>query len=383
MKRALAERAKQTLPIPEDAPSGPEGVHPPKIPRLEKPKTPPVRIDDSQAAVESASRDKRIQSLTDAVSSDEHDSASAFYLRHQNRALATELKSLQFSVTKLEEERNGRRKQCLEACKALNSLHATWTNLESTFGIPPGPTSTPDITNTGPPSTGSGDGVEWTQALALSLARLGNVRPPDGIALDDFFGDLSQLSANVSKRASVLQECIVKVMKNGHHEVNGTAAGSQHDAQLSEAVSQCRLLEQQISELATSRSEALARERKLRRNLYRMLHGMLSSEQVMKSLDGDDADVEIKAQVQAEADATRIKEEESKPSNTETSGEPAVSSAQAEQLEARIKDLTETVSARDETLKEVSIGFSQPELQSLTEHSWGKDFRGRRLKSTI
>lgn len=146
---------------------------------------------------------------------------SAFYLKHQNRALAVELRSLQHALRQLEKEREHRRQDCWSATLALHALQATWKQLETALlhgaveatVVPPHPPtatadSTPPTTTMTmtdvPPSTWDGGGpdrhdngdataaedgecgdeetggqsravsaVEWTRALSKALAALG------------------------------------------------------------------------------------------------------------------------------------------------------------------------------------------------------------------
>lgn len=55
---------------------------------------------------------------------------SAFFLKHQNAALASELQQLRYQLQLLERERDFRRNQCRDACQLLHSLEATWNAME-------------------------------------------------------------------------------------------------------------------------------------------------------------------------------------------------------------------------------------------------------------
>jgi E3 ubiquitin-protein ligase BRE1 len=249
MKRALAERAKQSgLPIGGGVGSlsssddvgraalgsgGLEAVQQPpdqpllKIARIDTPRsilsssttTPTTTTMMNPAAASpralvvtssSAGSSKRQRdSLTIATGPsggdvEEDDSNfSAFYLRHQNRALASELSSLKYQLSHLKRERDYRRTQCQKACQSLNSLQATWTQIEAALqlGQQPPPhhlavsgtalgsewahrnNRTNDgeeddaftCPQAGPPlSTGLGKSVELIDALLDALAALGN-----------------------------------------------------------------------------------------------------------------------------------------------------------------------------------------------------------------
>lgn len=73
---------------------------------------------------------KRQRMSQAAVEDNEEKENSSFFLKHQNAALASELKQLTYQFNLLEKERNFRRNQCNEANQALHSLEATWTAME-------------------------------------------------------------------------------------------------------------------------------------------------------------------------------------------------------------------------------------------------------------
>jgi len=83
---------------------------------------------DNEDSSSSKYTKKRIKD--DSENEEEEDSNSAFYLKHQNRALATELKSLQFAVKQLETERDARRQHCFDALQSINELRNTWSFME-------------------------------------------------------------------------------------------------------------------------------------------------------------------------------------------------------------------------------------------------------------
>ena len=420
MKRALAERAKQSIPQGETAapppptttsnsassPSASPEQPPKKLPRLEVPSSSPPSLKavrSSSIAGGGASsqqqqqqqRSSRIQSLTSAVASEEQDNASAFYLKHQNRALATELQSLQFAVTELEQERDYRRQQCMAACQALSSLQATWTQLEIALGDRAAVSSATATTttttasassssllsssHTAPVSTGSNKAVEWTRALAEALASLGRpafaAPPPNQLDWEAFYTDLTQLSANVTSRANTLQEHIWDLLTNDAAAAAAADASSNNSvvtnaewaAKFASVQAQCRELETQVNELSTIRDEVATRERKLRRNLYRLASGMLTTDQVIKGMDSSE-DQEIAAQVKLEATAAQQKRhlQEQQPETTATTikqeskeagakGAPSVASEDVERYETRIADLERRLTNGEMTIENVSL----------------------------
>lgn len=177
MKRALAERAKQsetghaatnglgpTSAPPVVSSSSSTGPPPRKIPRVDngntqqqQVKAEPITIPSSNNTRNSSSsltpraspsgtpREKRTsmkrqRSSAALAAEEEEGDSSAFYLKHQNKALASELKGLQYQLGLLEKERDFRRKQCQEASSALEALQNTWTQMEVALqlGTPPG-----------------------------------------------------------------------------------------------------------------------------------------------------------------------------------------------------------------------------------------------------
>ena len=182
MKRALAERAKQSetghpaahTPNGLGPAHGPvavsSGQPPRKVPRIDgetshrqggeqRIKTEPITIhvpSQSQATSSSAattprpspsgtppekrsSLKRQRSNAALAEHDDEEPDSSGFYLKHQNRALASELKGLQYQLRLLEKERDLRRQQCQQAGQALQDLHNTWTQMEVALqlGTPP------------------------------------------------------------------------------------------------------------------------------------------------------------------------------------------------------------------------------------------------------
>lgn len=168
MKRALAERAKQSGHPNGLSPSVITSSQPPpqKIPKLESPETvvssvgkssvtspaivevgstemsrneriPSSPRDPGRRSSTSSSKDKpslkrqRQRVVAASPAAEEDDSPnSTFFLKHQNSALASELKQLQYHFRLLEEEREYRRKQCDEANKSLHALEAAWIDME-------------------------------------------------------------------------------------------------------------------------------------------------------------------------------------------------------------------------------------------------------------
>lgn len=282
---------------------------------------------------------------------DEDDSnASAFFLRHQNRALASELRSVKYQMSRLEQERDHRRTQCREALQNLNSLQAIWTQLEVALQNvnPPNATATATTTATTdlspegdttapapssvPLSTGSGASVELVDALMTSLSRLASQRgrlrdKEDGqnilqeekknshgndadkmdVVLPDESSaetplaveDLSHLSGNVSDRAAALRSWIWSLLERvkDSRGVEGIAYWSPPSSlelqeQLTQLQSKNTTLQEELNELARSRDEIVESDRRVRRGLYRLAAGRMELKEVLKAISGADEDKE-------------------------------------------------------------------------------------------
>jgi len=247
-------------------------------------------------------------SLTDVP-----DDTSAFYLKHQNRALVVEWQSLQQKATRLERERDRRRRDSYQAALALRELEATWTRLEETVvgsERPPRQSAADASSSSLPPpfpSTGSGDSVEWTRAVTDALAALASTTAEDGDKAktepDNDDGDdrvnvdasaddwSSKCAANIASRAGILQEQLLRLVSGA--SVKGDTSGSESAPHLGglrkeveEAKSKCLLLQKQVEELALSRDAAVNAERQVRRNVYRLQAGMIpSTDQLVKALE--------------------------------------------------------------------------------------------------
>jgi hypothetical protein len=150
MKRALAQRAKESghpngLAPPVVVSSNNSGEHEPptKLSRVEEEEVTPISVPSQpekfpvpspRGDLPKSSNSHKIsmkrQRANAGSDEDEEEDKSAFYLKHQNSALASELKQLQYQFKLLEKERDSRRQQCDEANQALHALESTWTQME-------------------------------------------------------------------------------------------------------------------------------------------------------------------------------------------------------------------------------------------------------------
>lgn len=250
-------------------------------------------------------RPRRETSANQSHQTEENDSSSAFYLHHQNRALAVELKSLQDQVRELTQEREYRRKSCLQAVQALHSLQATWTSLETALGkdTPPAPISlappSPSMTTS---TVGNTDhtAVEWTSALHRALRALGNqnrLSNNDDDDTDCTNGgtqaepvNLGQMAANIADRADCLQTWLWQLLRTKH--ADGVLPSKQNmdeeyltlKHRITHLEDETKRLRSQTDELIQCREDLIIKERRLRRNIYRLDVGMISQKQLIQSV---------------------------------------------------------------------------------------------------
>ena len=416
MKRALAERAKQAVgeggPSSVDAaPSASESLSssppPSKLARLESPPStsaapaapsapapipststssstipkPPMSATSAPDTLAGAKGAKRQRPLTPSKSSssipdddDEDDTnASAFYLRHQNRALASELGQANYRLKILEKERDFRRTQCLEACQALNQLEATWSLLEQAVLGEPSPASsstnkTLTSTNENAPMTsGTGASVEMIGPLLQVLSNLGQSSAGTGGAngknssssddAPDTDQKLAELSKHIAQRATALQSWIVSLLPKVSSSPDSSLT---EPAKLAEELSTKRAeletLRQQLEEMTQSREEYQQSEKRVRRGLYRLQAKRMPLKEVMKAIErADDDPEEAAAWMEATvASAASAVPTTPLPSAAVSSGDGStVDSAQLAQLQQQIKKLEEVASSREEQIQKV------------------------------
>jgi hypothetical protein len=163
---------------------------------------------------------------------DEDDSnATSFYLRHQNRALASELRSVKYQLVRLERERDYRRTQSMQAVQSLNTLHSIWESVESALeqqrhtGIHPMKMEISNDVNIDAPvgavplSTGSGKSVEWIDALMNSLTRIGTKKTSSELSMSKIKGNDEESNNGVSNDDDKMDVASESV--NNNEEKNG------------------------------------------------------------------------------------------------------------------------------------------------------------------
>jgi len=363
MKRALAERAKQSGLPNGTGPSAPEVGEPLIQNDIENggDSSVPLTTESSSSnsgapgpttTTTSIRHKKRLrESVVKLEEEDEDDSnANAFYLKHQNRALASELRQMKYQLTRLERERDVRRVQCTRAVQSLNTLHTTWSQMEET--LKPRETSssssssryTETLTPEGsssvsaPLSTGSGTSVEMVGALFNSLATLGSngvsriknnsaAGEQDEDAMDigesddeedphfpeplvgggeddeddedprrqEDLASLKRVTDNIASRANTLQSWIFTLLQkieNGVAVDSPGLADQLHTArqQVAKLSSKNKTLKSQMKEISRSRDEANESDRRVRRSLYRLASNRVQLKEVLEAIVSSDED---------------------------------------------------------------------------------------------
>ena len=340
------------------------------------------------------------------VPSDDEDESqrTSFFLKHQNRALASELKAMQYQLSLLENERSYRRQQCRIACQALNSLQATWTQMETELQQQPqhaqnNSDAASYVASDAPMSTGSGSNVEIVGALFDALASLATTAPPRSSRRDQENGDdedastrkcstedldpvekqqlddLSNISWNILQRANTLEEWIRSMLQKltNSSGVDATPMSTADQRALNQELGilrgQCREYKTQIAELAKARDDAAKSERKVRRGIYRLSTGRVKIEQVLKDMESTDDDgtlaAEAKMELLAEAPvasshlpASSATAQDGQESNIKKE-EGAVDSQEVQRMRKQLEELEQQIATRDTSIQEVRRRLAQ------------------------
>eukprot|EP00547_Thalassionema_nitzschioides_P006582 CAMPEP_0194209154 /NCGR_PEP_ID=MMETSP0156-20130528/7379_1 /TAXON_ID=33649 /ORGANISM="Thalassionema nitzschioides, Strain L26-B" /LENGTH=892 /DNA_ID=CAMNT_0038936269 /DNA_START=132 /DNA_END=2810 /DNA_ORIENTATION=- len=299
-------------------------------------------------------------SQTAAVDDTGEKENSSFFLKHQNAALASELKQLNYQFDLLEKERNFRRNQCKDANQALHSLEATWTAMEVALQLgqqPPGDEGEgkKSVTADTPRSTGTGESVELIGALLDSLAAIAKDIKNEQKESSDEFYDLERITMLVSKRATALQRWIWGLLKKVTSEdesgKNPLLKLAKVEAKISTLKSQCREYEEQIGELSKCRDVAIASEKRVRRGLYRLSAGRMKLDEVMKAIESEDKDGPMSPLKLEELEIAPNAPIETPPVNDDGQ---VVNSDEAHKLQKQIRDLEEISSAKQKQIEQLS-----------------------------
>jgi hypothetical protein len=337
---------------------------------------------------------------------DEEDpNVSAFYLKHQNRALASELRSVKYQLSRLERERDHRREQCKLAVENLSALHSVWTQLESALQNTPAQESSTSMSPSSgdtagvPLSTGLGASVELVDALLSSLSRLASDRQrprgdngdaeeekkhsngidgPTSMDIDDdeeeeesknrlMMDDASFLSRNIIDRAAALQKWIWTLLQRLNDSIGADSADVDSwtppstlelQGQLTIMEAKNMTLQEELKELARSRDEIAESDRRVRRGLYRLAAGRMDLKDVLKAVANSDDDKEAAlAWMETTTSAAPSTASAVDKIKTEEDGDDsaAASSEEVARLKKQIADLQDVSSARDTQIQQVRL----------------------------
>mmetsp|Transcript_29639 Transcript_29639/g.33841 ORF Transcript_29639/g.33841 Transcript_29639/m.33841 type:complete len:1000 (+) Transcript_29639:453-3452(+) len=303
---------------------------------------------------------------------DEDRENSCFFLKHQNAALASELKQLRYQFKLLEKERYFRRNQCKDANQALHTLEATWRAMEVALQLGQQPpqdeesTGNNSVSDDLPRSSGTGESVELIGVLLDSLAtimkdgKLEQHGSKNDKHIEQLY-DIKRMSTLVSKRATALQRWIWDLIKkvttkdeSGKHPLLKLA---KIEFKISTLKAQSRNYQKQIVELSKSRDDAISSETRVRRGLYRLSVGRMKLDEVMKSIEIEDEDKSAASMIKFEeappplqsAGDSTIKNDPEEGVKSET-----VDTDQLERLQKQIRDLEEISSAKEKHIAQLS-----------------------------
>lgn len=367
MKRALAERAKQEAdedpfsvtapPASAAAGSVKEGHSPSPLSgetnnAITKTNAPPLKIPklEHTSAVTSLSSNHRSTSLPNLSQSnkrmasirmpshkeddDEEDSnnaQNAFYLKHQNKALASELHQYKHTILLLEQERHVRRQELEIVSNVIQEWNQIWTGVEGSLmkllhqkypmeRMKQEPIIKTTIPQDTPSSTGTGTNLEKIHDIIASMVQLSNGSfsivhdhdTKDQHHMDHHNEDeenaityiqaLSNTTQQFSKRCIQFQELIqqylllASTMTNTHtgdSTIMETTQSTTDDTitkcytQISKLQHTCSALQGQLDDMAKAKDEANESERRVRRGLYRLASGRLNIAQVLQAVEKD------------------------------------------------------------------------------------------------
>lgn len=263
MKRVFADRAGRETTASADAPS-PTSPPPAKL----------LKVEPKSSTASSTPVPKRTAATTTATPSSNE---GFFYLPHQHRALTVEYKQLQHQYRQLEQEQQERRIHIQQALEAIVELKARLFSSNCNpvpSGMPSYGISQPRTTKpfeleemaTSAPTT------ELTRALheqLWSLVHDDSETPLDpNHPLQDF--------------GTLLQQKLQR---------SDTAFSSQsdpHQILYEKSQAELQILQTQLKEMEEGRNHYYERERKLRRNIYRLQTGMWDLKQVIEFMDEKD-----------------------------------------------------------------------------------------------
>jgi len=272
----------------------------------------------------------------------------AFYLRHQNRALASELRQYKWEIDQLERERDHRRISCKIARERVDALGQAWREMEAGLAAAMAQRWKPNeldlchltkiepneqmdsekyqipISDGTPGSTGTSEEVETVTALLNSLSRLAesptmvtsksenNERRPDSVASLEISEGLVQTDGGksasledletmtkgadlLSQRAESLKTSTLELLRrvldgwSNAKETDFLGNTTQLHSRISSLENRCSELASKSGELAKARDDAAAGEKRVRRGLYRLASGRMKITDVLEVVEKEDS----------------------------------------------------------------------------------------------
>lgn len=189
------------------------------------------------------------------------------------------------------------------------------------------------------------------------------------IRLDEMEGFVGDLAA----RTRSLKDGILNLLRSSARGDPGDGGASQSassadiaelKARVSSLQSRLSSTTSQLEEMANSRNEAGASERRVRRALYRLAAGRMTLEEIMTAVEKDDGGASF-AETLADIDAVASKPPspgggqakavtaESSPENGCDAGELSVNPEEIAQLKKSLQDVQAVAESRDEKISEV------------------------------
>mmetsp|Transcript_6260 Transcript_6260/g.10867 ORF Transcript_6260/g.10867 Transcript_6260/m.10867 type:complete len:1006 (+) Transcript_6260:325-3342(+) len=271
----------------------------------------------------------------DSSDEDEADNSS-FYLKQQNAGLTSELYSYRRRIYLLEREREFRRKECRVAGYKIGELGGVWKGLESAIGkelernklLKKAKPRNGGGSSTVPACTGSGTDVETVHSLLHSIQSLvsntekikskeplpqdsqhhvdemnnfesyskGTIKTEEDEDIMDEkrrLKDMEEFATDIASRAAILRDGVFGLLRTvtarGGSDVSfDSLSVPSLKEQIARLESELKSTEYKLEEMANTRNEVAASERRVRRGLHRLSIGRLTVEEVLKAVEKED-----------------------------------------------------------------------------------------------
>ena len=182
---------------------------------------------------------------------------------------------------------------------------------------------------------------------------------------------MNQVSDHIASRVSVLQEAIQRRLREEApppNSNNGNGVEREITAELERLRAEAGSLQAQLAELTATRIYVVERERRTRRDVYRLASGLLTKEKFLARFEtspteGENDDLDLQGmEQQVEEEARKLQKSSAEGHNaasgscgdTAPIGEmSAISNAQFQTLQGKLQDALSQIKARDESIQEV------------------------------